>query len=226
MDIQNDNRPQPVREVTAQRLGFPPATASDVQRVFGNDNLMGFDMQAMCEKAGVQAQFDTNGVMPYSSEELERAKGYSDSVVVRTPSSLRFTDNNGEYNGPVTLRAVLRLRELLRNSPLGKQIPSRDGTLTDLELIGLAEQGKLDEAISPGCSVVKKNAFSIPPSTDEKEKDALLSLHYNDLGGATVQPVGRDLWNDLAYWLATGKTQPAGIKPTLFRPFQPMVSKP
>lgn len=169
---------------------------SVAKEIFGADFIGEEAIRAMenqCKQAGIEVQFITDGVdLSYAIEKLEEAgkekKTDRERFLVMRPSGVKFKDNQGEYDGPITIQALKRLFQ--DKNPFG------DGTLI-YDNSWYEGEAFIDQPLQARYAMPTKKLLPESRSKNWTEQEKLLKP------GETRREAIETLWDTVAYYAAT-----------------------
>jgi len=150
-------------------------------------------MEDQCRQAGIEAHFSTDNVdLSYAVETLEEA-GKEKSTdrerfLVMRPSGVKFKDNQGEYDGPITIQALKRLFQ--DKNPFG------DGTLI-YDNSWYEGEAFIDQPLQAKYAMPTKKLLPESRSKNWADQEKLLKP------GETRREAIETLWDTIAYYSAT-----------------------
>ena len=174
---------------------------SVAKELFGTDFIGEEAIRAMedqCKQAGIDVQFTTDNVdLSYTREQLEEAakeKGTDrERFLVMRPSGVKFKDEAGIYEGPITISVLYRLFK--DKNPFG------DGNIFGRNNYWLA--GSKESANFVGQPLQSKYAMptkkTLPESKHKSWEDQNKLLRPGEIRREAVEM----LWDTIAYYSAT-----------------------
>jgi len=169
---------------------------SVAKEIFGEDFIGEEAIRAMenqCRQAGIEVQFITDNVdLSYAIEKLEEAgkekKTDRERFLVMRPSGVKFKDNQGEYDGPITIQVLKRLFQ--DKNPFG------DGTLI-YDNSWYEGEAFADQPLQAKYAMPTKKLLPESRSKNWAEQEKLLKP------GETRREAIETLWDTVAYYAAT-----------------------
>jgi len=150
-------------------------------------------MEGQCKQAGIEAHFITDNVdLSYAIEKLEEAgkeKGTDrERFLVMRPSGVKFKDEVGEYDGPITISALKRLFK--DKNPFG------DGTLI-YDNSWYEGEAFADQPLQAKYAMPTKKILPESRSKNWADQEKLLKP------GETRREAIETLWDTIAYYSST-----------------------
>ena len=169
---------------------------NNAKALFGKD-FVGVDtyrqMEQKCKAQGIDVQFMTDGVeFPYTPEQLKQVEGEGgtdrERFLVMRPSGVKFKDEAGEYDGPITISALKRL--FRDKNPFG------DGTLI-YDNSWYRSEAFIDQPLQAKYAMPTKKLLPESRGKNWSAQEKLLKP------GETRREAIETLWDTIAYYATT-----------------------